>query len=87
MQAGLHRRHGGDPDLAALHESMLARETDRRAPGPRAIPADTAFWGSARLATRSNAGLDWTTGNHREVQCERKFVVERANFDSADERR
>jgi hypothetical protein len=46
-----------------------------------------AVLGSTRLATRSNAGTDRTTGNHGEVQCKRKFVIERADFGSADERR
>jgi hypothetical protein len=41
LQATLHLHDGGDPDLAALYEPMLARETNRRAGMPRAIPADT----------------------------------------------
>ena len=41
LQATLHLRDGGNPDLAALYEPMLARETNRRAGTPRAIPADT----------------------------------------------
>lgn len=48
---------------------------------------DAALRGSTRLATRSNAGMDRTTGNHGEVQRKRKFVIERADFDAADERR
>jgi hypothetical protein len=43
LQATLHLRDGGDPDLAALYEPMLARETNRRAGTPRAISADTIF--------------------------------------------
>src|SRR5919204_5608870 len=38
----------------------------------------------APLATRSNAGRDRTTRNHGEVQCERKFLVERPEFDPAN---
>ena len=86
LQATLHLRDGGDPDLAALYEPMLARETNRRAGTPHAIPADTVL-GSTRLATRSNVDRDRTTGNHGEVQRKRKFVIERADFDAADERR
>jgi molybdopterin/thiamine biosynthesis adenylyltransferase len=41
LQATLHLREGGDPDLAALYEPMLARETNRRVGMSRAIPADT----------------------------------------------
>jgi hypothetical protein len=41
LQATLHLRDGGDPDLAALYEPMLARETNRRVGMSRAIPADT----------------------------------------------
>jgi hypothetical protein len=43
LQAMLHLRDGGDPDLAALYEPMLARDINRRAGTPRAIPADTVF--------------------------------------------
>lgn len=86
LQATLHLPDGHDPDLAALYEPMLARETNRRAGTPRAIPADTVL-GSTRLATRSNVDMDRTTGNHGEVQRKRKFVIERADFDAADERR
>jgi hypothetical protein len=41
LQATLHFGDAGDADLAALYEPMLARETNRRAGMPRAIPADT----------------------------------------------
>jgi molybdopterin/thiamine biosynthesis adenylyltransferase len=41
LQATLHLRDGGDPELAALYEPMLARETNRRVETPRPIPAHT----------------------------------------------
>jgi molybdopterin/thiamine biosynthesis adenylyltransferase len=41
LKATLQLRDGADPNLAALYEPMLARETNRRAGPPRAIPADT----------------------------------------------
>lgn len=41
LQATLHLREGGDPELAALYEPMLARETNRRVGTARPIPADT----------------------------------------------
>ena len=61
-------------------------DRDRRAGTPHAIPADTVL-GSTWLATRSNVNMDRTTGNHGEVQRKRKFVIERADFEAADERR
>ena len=39
LQATLHLRDGGDPELAALYEPMLARETNRRLGTSRPIPA------------------------------------------------
>ena len=39
LQATLHLRDGGDPELAALYEPMLARETNRRVGTSRPIPA------------------------------------------------
>ena len=41
LQATVQLRDGADPDLAALYEPMLARETNRRPGTPGAIPADT----------------------------------------------
>ena len=41
LQATLHLRDGGDPDLAGIYEPMLARETNRRLGTARPIPADT----------------------------------------------
>ena len=41
LQATLHLRDGDDPELAALYEPMLARETNRRLGTPHPIPADT----------------------------------------------
>jgi molybdopterin/thiamine biosynthesis adenylyltransferase len=41
LQATLHLRDGGDPELAALYEPMLARETNRRVGTSRPIPAHT----------------------------------------------
>ncbi|HVQ98766.1 MAG TPA: Rv1355c family protein, partial [Mycobacterium sp.] len=41
LQATLNLRAGSDPDLAALYEPMLARETNRRLGTPRPIPAET----------------------------------------------
>ena len=41
LQATLHLRDGGDPELAALYEPMLARETNRRVGTSHPIPADT----------------------------------------------
>ncbi len=41
LQATLHLRDGGDPELAALYEPMLARETNRRLGTSRPIPAHT----------------------------------------------
>ena len=41
LQATLQLHDGGDPDLAALYEPMLARETNRRPGMPRAIAAET----------------------------------------------
>ncbi len=41
LRATLQLRDGTDPDLAALYESMLARETNRRPGTPHAIPAET----------------------------------------------
>jgi hypothetical protein len=39
------------------------------------------------LVTRSNPGADRTTGNHREVQRKREFIIERIDFDSTDDGR
>ncbi len=41
LQATLHLCDGGDPELAALYEPMLARETNRRLGTSRPIPAHT----------------------------------------------
>jgi molybdopterin/thiamine biosynthesis adenylyltransferase len=41
LQATLHLRDGGGPELAALHEPMLARETNRRPGMSRPIAART----------------------------------------------
>jgi molybdopterin/thiamine biosynthesis adenylyltransferase len=41
LQATLQLRDGGDPELAALYEPMLARETNRRVGPPGPIAADT----------------------------------------------
>jgi molybdopterin/thiamine biosynthesis adenylyltransferase len=41
LQATLHLGDAGDPDLAALYEPMLARETNRHVGMSRAIPAAT----------------------------------------------
>jgi molybdopterin/thiamine biosynthesis adenylyltransferase len=41
LQATLQLRAGNDPDLAALYEPMLARETNRRPGMPGAVGADT----------------------------------------------
>ncbi len=41
LRATLQLGDGGDPDLAALYEPMLARETNRRPGMPGAIAADT----------------------------------------------
>jgi molybdopterin/thiamine biosynthesis adenylyltransferase len=41
LQATLHLRDGADPDLAALYEPMLARETNRRFGAPHQIPTHT----------------------------------------------
>jgi molybdopterin/thiamine biosynthesis adenylyltransferase len=41
LQAALHLRDGGDPDLAGLYEPMLVRETNRRLGTSRPIPAHT----------------------------------------------
>ena len=38
LQATLHLRDGDDPELAALYEPMLARETNRRVGTSRPIP-------------------------------------------------
>ena len=41
LQATLHLSDGGDPELAALYEPMLARETNRRVGTSRPIPTHT----------------------------------------------
>ncbi len=41
LQATLRLRDGGDPELAALYEPMLARETNRRLGASRPIPGHT----------------------------------------------
>lgn len=41
LQATVHLRDGGDPDLAGLYQPMLARETNRRLGTPQPIPAET----------------------------------------------
>ncbi|MGO9930037.1 MAG: Rv1355c family protein [Mycobacterium sp.] len=41
LQATLHLRDGDDPELAALYEPMLARETNRRVGTSRPIPSHT----------------------------------------------
>ena len=40
LQATVHLRNGGDPDLAGLYRPMLARETNRQIGKPRQIAAD-----------------------------------------------
>ncbi len=41
LQATVHLRDGGDPDLAELYQPMLARETNRHLGKPHPIAADT----------------------------------------------
>ncbi|HSS25362.1 MAG TPA: Rv1355c family protein, partial [Mycobacterium sp.] len=41
LQATVHLRDGGEPDLAGLYQPMLARETNRRIGTSRPIAADT----------------------------------------------
>ena len=41
LQATVHLRDGGEPDLAGLYQPMLARETNRRLGKPHSIAADT----------------------------------------------
>lgn len=60
LQATLHLRDGGDPELAALYEPMLARETNRRLGTSRPIPAHTIELLHA-IAEREGAQLHLVT--------------------------
>ena len=67
LQATLNLRAGSDPDLAALYEPMLARETNRRLGTPRPIPAETVeLLGS--LARREGARLHLVT-ERDDIEC------------------
>ncbi|MGB9227127.1 Rv1355c family protein [Mycobacterium sp.] len=61
LQATLHLRDGGDPELAALYEPMLARETNRRLGTSRPIPAQTIEL-LHTIAEREGAQLHLVTG-------------------------
>jgi molybdopterin/thiamine biosynthesis adenylyltransferase len=61
LQAMLQLSHGGNPDLAALYEPMLARETNRRLGTPRPISADAIEMLRA-IAEREGARLHLLTG-------------------------
>jgi hypothetical protein len=60
LQATLHLREGGDPDLAGLYEPMLARETNRRLGTLRPVPTDTIERLHA-IAERDGAQLHFVT--------------------------
>jgi molybdopterin/thiamine biosynthesis adenylyltransferase len=60
LQATLHLRDGGDPDLAALYEPMLARETNRR-PGMSRPIATRTIELLHKIAEREGARLDLVT--------------------------
>jgi hypothetical protein len=60
LQATLQLRDGADPDLAALYEPMLARETNRRAGVAGVIAADTVALLST-LVEREGAHLHLIT--------------------------
>lgn len=60
LQATLQLRDGGDPELAALYEPMLARETNRRLGTSRPIPAHTIELLHA-IAEREGAQLHLVT--------------------------
>ena len=54
LQATVHLRDGGDPDLAGLYQPMLARGTNRHLGKPHPIAADTIEWLNA-VAEREGA--------------------------------
>src|SRR5271166_6586932 len=60
LQARLDLRAGANPDLAALYQPMLARETNRRLGTPQPITADTIEL-LASLAQREGAQLHLIT--------------------------
>jgi molybdopterin/thiamine biosynthesis adenylyltransferase len=60
LQATLHLSDGGDPELAALYEPMLARETNRRLGMSRPIPAPTIEL-LRTITEREGARLDLVT--------------------------
>jgi molybdopterin/thiamine biosynthesis adenylyltransferase len=62
LQATVHLRDGGEPDLAGLYQPMLARETNRRLGTSRPIAADTVEW-LHTVAEREGARLHLLTGH------------------------
>jgi len=62
LQATVHLRDGGDPDLAGLYQPMLARETNRRLGTSRPIGTDTVER-LHTLAEREGARLHLVTGH------------------------
>jgi len=61
LQATVQLRDGTDPELAALYQPMLARETNRQVGTPQPIPAETVDRLHA-IAAREGAGLHLVSG-------------------------
>lgn len=61
LQATMHLGEGGDPELAALYEPMLARETNRRLGSADQIPTGTIDL-LHTIADQAGARLDLLTG-------------------------
>jgi molybdopterin/thiamine biosynthesis adenylyltransferase len=73
LQAMLHLSRGGDPELAALYEPMLARETNRRLGTSRPIPVDTIAL-LHTIAEQQGARLHLLTGRD-DIACAARILA------------